>query len=383
MLKFIPKEKIKNKICVVVGTRPGIIKMSPIIRELHLKKIPYFILHTGQHYSPNMSQNFFEDLELPQPKYYLETVKNFTTHASQTAEMMRGCEEIFLKEKPKIVVVGGDANTNLSGAIAARKLGLIVAHVEAGLRSYDWRMPEEHNRVMIDHISEILFPPSEKAKDNLLKENVRGKIFVVGNTIVDATFQNLEIAKKKAKIINKLGLKQNNYFVLTLHREENVDDRFTLVNILEGIKQTAEKFKMPIIFPIHPRTKKRIKEFSLQKKLDSIADFKVIEPVGYLDFLSLLSNARLVLTDSGGVQEESCILKVPCVTLRENTERPETIKVGSNIIAGTNSEQILKSVEKMLFVNRDWINPFGDGTAGKKITNILIKAFNDKLGIPS
>ena len=163
MLKFIPKEKIQNKICVIVGTRPGIIKTSPIIRELQIQNIPYFILHTGQHYSPNMNQDFFEDLELPQPKYYLEMVKNFKTHASQTAEMMKGCEEVFIREKPKIVVVGGDANTNLSGALAARKLGLIVAHVEAGLRSYDWRMPEEHNRVII-----CLLYTSPSPRDGLL-----------------------------------------------------------------------------------------------------------------------------------------------------------------------------------------------------------------------
>lgn len=370
-IKFLKKEELTDFIGVVVGTRPGIIKFSPVIRALEKQKCNYFIAHTGQHYSYNMDKAFFEHLELPEPKYKIDVTKRAKLHGAQTAEMLKGLEQIFLEEKPRVVIVGGDANTNLAGALAARKLGIEVSHMEAGLRSNDWRMPEEHNRVIIDHISEYLFAPTEEAKQNLIKDNVKGKIFVVGNTIVDAVCQNIEIAKRKSQILNKLKLKKDEYFVLTLHREENVDDKDTLINILEGIKQTAEQFKLPIIFPIHPRTQKRIKEFNLRGKLKSISYLKVIKPIGYLDFLLLLSNARLVLTDSGGIQEETCILKDPCVTLRENTERPETVKVGSNTVAGTKPEGIIASVEKMLAAKKNWENPFGNGKAGENIINIL------------
>jgi len=369
--KILKKEELTDSIAVVVGTRPGIIKFSPVIRVLEKQKCNYFIAHTGQHYSYNMDKAFFEDLELPEPKYRIDVTKRAKLHGAQTAEMLKGLEQVFLKEKPKVVIVGGDANTNLAGALAARKLGIEVSHMEAGLRSGDWRMPEEHNRVIIDHISEYLFAPTEEAKENLIRDNVKGKIFVVGNTIVDAVYQNIEIAKRKSQILNKLNLKKDEYFVLTLHREENVDDKETLANILEGIKQTAERFKLPIIFPVHPRTKKRIKEFGLGEKLKSIPYLKVIKPIGYLDFLLLLSNARLALTDSGGIQEETCILKIPCVTLRESTERPETVKVGSNIVAGTKPEGIVIATEKMILVERNWENPFGDGKAGEKIVEII------------
>jgi len=370
-IKFLKKEELTDSIAVVVGTRPGIIKFSPVIRALEKQKCNYFIAHTRQHYSYNMDKTFFEDLELPEPKYRIDVTKKAKLHGAQTAEMLKALEQAFLKEKPGVVIVGGDANTNLAGALAARKLGIEVAHMEAGLRSDDWRMPEEHNRVMIDHISEYLFAPTEEAKENLIRDNVKGKIFVVGNTIVDAVYQNIEMAKRKSQILNKLKLKKDEYFVLTLHREENVDDKETLVNILKGIKQTAEKFKMPIIFPIHPRTKKRIKEFDLREKLKSIPYLKVIKPIGYLDFLLLLSNARLVLTDSGGIQEETCILKVPCVTLRESTERSETVKAGSNTVAGTKPEGIVTGVERMLSIEKNWENPFGDGKAGERIVKII------------
>ncbi len=369
-LKVLRPEELEDKICVVVGTRPGIIKMSPIIRELERRDLEYFVVHTGQHYSYEMDRKFFEDLNLPEPKYKLDTVKKYHTHGAQTAEMIKGVEDALLKEKPRLTLVGGDANTNLAGALAARKLHIMVGHVEAGLRSGDWRMPEEHNRVIIDHISELLFAPTERERENLIKDNVKGKIFVVGNTIVDAVYQNLEIAKKKSDILERLELNSEEYFVLTVHREENVDYKENLESIFEGISRVAEDNL--IVFPIHPRTKKRLIEFGLMDQVSGIKNLLIIDPIGYLDFLQLLSNARLALTDSGGIQEECCILKIPCVTLRENTERPETVEVGANYVAGIRAEGIVKAVDVMLSRERNWINPFGDGTTGRKIVDICL-----------
>lgn len=373
--KVLMEKVLEDKICVVVGTRPGIIKFSPIIRELQKREKIFFILHTGQHYSYEMDSIFFSELELPEPTYKLLDVKNKKFHGTQTAEMLVGSEKVFLKERPKLVLVGGDANTNLAGALAARKLHIYVGHIEAGLRSNDWRMPEEHNRVMIDHISDILFAPTIKAKKNLIIDNVKGKIFITGNTIVDAVKQNLTIARKKSKIMNILNIKKEKYMLLTLHREENVDFKENLKSILKGIKLVAESLKYEIIFPVHPRTLKTIKYFKLNSLIIQTKNLRVINPLGYLDFLMLLKNSKLVLTDSGGIQEESCIMKVPCVTLRESTERPETLEVGSNYVAGTKPNTILKAVESMLNVEKTWRNPFGENPA-KQIVNIIERELN-------
>lgn len=372
-LKILREEDLESKICVVVGTRPEIVMLSPIIRELERRKVDFLIIHTGQHYSYNMDKKFFLDLKLKEPEYKLDTVKYCKFHGELTAEMLKGCERVMLKEKPKIVLVLGDTNTTLAGALAARKLHIRVGHVEAGERSGDWRMPEEHNRVIIDHISEYLFTTNEKGKENLIRDNVKGKIFVTGNPIVDAVYQNLEIAKKESDITEKLNLNPEEYFLMTLHREENVDFEENLINILKGIKIVCEKFKKRVIFPIHPRTKKRIKEFGLEETVQNIDGLEIIDAVGYLDFLKLLVNARLVLTDSGGVQQESCILNVPCVTLRDSTEWTETIELGANILAGTDPKKIVKSVGKMLNSERMWKNPFGDGKAAKRICDIVLK----------
>lgn len=371
MKKVLSKDELSEEIAVIVGTRPGIIKMSPIIRALEKTNTDYFIAHTGQHYSYNMDKKFFEDLELPEPQYNNEVVRKATFHGAQTAEMIKELERAFFESKPKIVIVGGDANTNLAGALAARKLGISVAHVEAGLRSNDWRMPEEHNRVMIDHVSEFLFPPTEAAKQNLIKDNVYGKIWIVGNTIVGAINQNLTLAKEKSNILKDLALNSKDYFLATVHREESVDYKRTLYSILSGLDLVSKELDTELIFPIHPRTKQKIAEFNLDNKVKDLDGIKFIEPLGYLDFLLLLSKARMIFTDSGGIQEEACILKIPCVTLRENTERPETVKVGSNMIAGTQPDSIVKCAIHMLSKKNEWENPFGDGHAGKKIVNIL------------
>jgi UDP-N-acetylglucosamine 2-epimerase (non-hydrolysing) len=363
------------RIAVLVGTRPGIVKFSPVIRELASRHADFFIIHAGQHYSDNMDGNFFEDLELPKPAYHNPRVKAFYSHSGQTAEMMKGVEEALLVERPALVIVGGDANTNLAGALATRKLIYIkLAHMEAGLRSNDWLMPEEHNRVMIDHISDILFPPTEQAKKNLIEENCKGIIHLVGNSIVDSVLQNIDLARGESKILEKHGLPHGKYFLLTTHREENVDNLQRLTNIVATIEAITDKYGTLIVFPVHPRTRKRLADLGLEASLTSISGLICIPPVGYLDFLSLLANCRLVLTDSGGIQEESCILGVPCVTLRDNTERPETLAVGCNIIAGTDPSRVLSAVDKMLLLaSHDWANPFGDGKSSVRIVDVLMK----------
>jgi UDP-N-acetylglucosamine 2-epimerase (non-hydrolysing) len=351
---------MKYHIAIILGTRPEIIKMSPIIRALD-KPSNYFILHTGQHYSFNMDRAFFEQLELPLPKYNLNVGSG--THAEETGKMLMGIEKILAEEKPDLVLVEGDTNTVLAGALAAVKMGIRVGHVEAGLRSYDRSMPEEINRVLTDHLSDLLFAPTGGAKENLSKEGLdQNKIHVTGNTIVDAVYQNLKLAEHLG-----LGFELGGYLLLTLHRQENVDNPQKLRRIMKGLEAVSQHFEKPIIYPIHPRTKKRLREFKIKVPLG----IKIIEPLDYLSFLKLESGASLILTDSGGVQEEACILKVPCVTLRDNTERPETLEVGANSIAGIEPDLILKKAFQMLKSRREWENPFGDGHASERILNII------------
>jgi UDP-N-acetylglucosamine 2-epimerase (non-hydrolysing) len=354
------------KFCIVVGTRPEIIKMSPIIRLCQKNQLNYFILHSGQHYSYDMDKVFFENLELPDANYNLDVGSG--SHGVQTAEILHKTEEILLKEKPDIILVEGDTNTVFASALAASKLGMKVGHVEAGLRSYDRTMPEEINRVLTDHISDLLFCPTEKAKKTAFKEGIKeNKIYVTGNTIVDAVEQNKEIAFKKSIILEKLSLKKQNYFLVTAHRQENVDKKEKLINIIKALDKINKKYSLPVIYPIHPRTKNKLKLFNI--KIPENISF--VSPLNFLDFLQLEANAKLILTDSGGVQEESCILKNPCVTLRENTERPETLTVGSNMLAGTNPDKILNTVKIMLDRKRDWKNPFGSGNAAEQIMQII------------
>jgi UDP-N-acetylglucosamine 2-epimerase (non-hydrolysing) len=351
------------KIAVVLGTRPEIIKMSPIIRECGKKGLDYFVLHTGQHYSYEMDRVFFEELELPQPKYNLDVGSG--SHAEQTGKIMIGVEDILINENPNVVLVQGDTNTVMGGALAASKLHIKVGHVEAGLRSFDRNMPEEINRVVADHISDYLFAPTETAENNLLEEGLsRDKIFVTGNTIVDSVYQNRKISERKVNVLKSLGLKSKGYFLVTAHRAENVDNSERLGEILKSLAIIGDEFSMPVLFPAHPRTRKMILEFGF--KLDGVI---VIDPIGFLEFLQLEANARLALTDSGGVQEETCILGVPCVTIRDNTERPETIEVGSNILVGAKSDCIIEGVRSMLDRGNGWKNPFGDGHAGRWIVN--------------
>jgi len=356
----------KMKISIIVGTRPEIIKMSPIIRICEKKSLNYFILHTGQHYSYEMDKIFFEEIKLPQPKYNLNVGSG--NHGKQTGQILTKVEEILITEKPDIVLVEGDTNSVLAGALAASKLHIKVGHIEAGLRSYDKGMPEELNRVITDHISDLLFAPTKLERKILYGEGIKKGVYITGNTIVDAVNENLKIAKQKIDILKNFDLKKRSYILLTIHRQENVDDLQKLKGILDGLALLHKNLGIPIIFPIHPRTKKKIESFNL--KIPN--GVSIIDPVGFLNFIWLEKNAKLILTDSGGVQEEACILKVPCVTLRENTERPQTIHVGANMLAGTNPKKILLASKKMLEKKNIWSNPFGDGKAGKRIIDIVL-----------
>jgi UDP-N-acetylglucosamine 2-epimerase (non-hydrolysing) len=348
-------------IAIVLGTRPEIIKMSPIIRECEARNLDYFILHTGQHYSYDMDAVFFENLRLPDPKYRLDVGSG--PHGQQTGKMLAGIEDVLLKESPDYVVVLGDPNTPLAGALAAAKLHIPVCHVEAGRRSYNRRMPEEINRIVIDHISDCLCAPTELAKENLLKEGIDAeKIVVTGDPIVDAVSENLIIARERSTILQDLGLAPRGYILVTVHRAENTDLKERLQGILNALEVLSDSLSLPVVFPIHPRTEGKIREFGLL--MNGILQ---TGPLGYLDFLHLEANARLILTDSGCIQEESCILGVPCVTLRDDTERPETLTVGSNVLAGGDPDHILPAAFRMLSLERKWQNPFGDGSAGKHI----------------
>ncbi len=347
------------KIAIVLGTRPEIIKMSPIIRECQKRDIDFYILHTGQHYSFEMDRVFFEDLKLPVPKYNLDVGSG--PHGDQTGKMLSGIEKILMEETPDIVLVQGDTNTVLAGALAASKLHIKVGHVEAGLRSFNRSMPEETNRVVADHISDYLFAPTENSKKYLLNEGIpEEKIFITGNTVVDAVYQNLEIARSRGDVLAKYGLTKENYFLATVHRAENTDNPERLKNILGAFEQINLDLGLPIIFPAHPRTVKMIREFGLGVP----EGVKVVQPLGYLDFLQLEGSAKLILTDSGGLQEEACILDVPCVTLRDNTERPETVDVGANIVAGADG-MVPEIVRKMLETENEWENPYGKGNASE------------------
>lgn len=346
---------------VVAGTRPEIIKLSPVIRVFQARGIEFIFLATGQHYDLKLFGNFLSALELPQPHYNLEVGSG--TQAYQTSRVLEKLEDVILGEGPGFVLAQGDTNAVLSAALASTKLHTPFVHLEAGLRSFDFTMPEEVNRVLADRLGSVLFAPTERSGLNLLREGIhRDRVFVTGNTIVDATRQNLRLAEEKADI----GLPES-YCLLTLHRAENVDSRKRLGNILEVLGNVEEE----IIFAAHPRTVKRMEEFGLAMP----GNVKTVEPLGYMDFLYALNHSRAVFTDSGGVQEEALVLGVPCVTLRTSTERPETIQAQGNILAGVSKTGIEASVNRALSGGvgfRDG-NLLGDGRAGVRVAETLEK----------
>ena len=352
-------------VAVVLGTRPEIIKFSPVVRELARAGLDFYVLHTGQHYSYNMDRVFFEQLELPEARYNLDVGSG--SHAEQTAKMLVGVEKVLVSDRPSVVLVEGDTNTVLAGALAAVKLGVSVGHVEAGLRSYDREMPEEINRIVADHVADLLFAPTVGSRDTLLGEGVdEEKVYVTGNTVVDAVQQNLALAQRCMDVFAGLGVSEGGYFLATVHRQENVDNPRRFRGIMRGLALAGAELGYPVVYPVHPRARRQLEAFGIAA--DGV---RLVEPLDYLRFLLLESRARLVLTDSGGVQEETCVLGVPCVTLRYNTERPETLEVGSNVLAGTEPGEVVKKARYMLDRQSGWVNPFGDGHAAERIVSVL------------
>jgi UDP-N-acetylglucosamine 2-epimerase (non-hydrolysing) len=361
------------KVINVVGARPNFMKIAPIVKAMERRATEFapLVVHTGQHYDPGMSDAFFRDLDLPKPDRYLGVGSG--SHAAQTAAVMERFEPVVLEEKPDWVLVVGDVNSTLACALVCVKLGIKVAHVEAGLRSRDRTMPEEINRLLTDQIADVLFTTSSDADENLRAEGIPAeRIHLVGNVMIDSLFLHLEQAKAST-IRDELGVASSDYAVLTLHRPSNVDDRETFAGIIEALGQIGRR--LPIIFAVHPRTRKAIADLGLEELVNGSHGLRLIDPLGYLDFMWLYSGARLVLTDSGGIQEETTALGIPCLTLRENTERPITVEMGTNVVVGTDQSKITAAAFSALDRGRDVsprrIPPLWDGRAAERIADIL------------
>jgi UDP-N-acetylglucosamine 2-epimerase (non-hydrolysing) len=408
------------KILTVVGARPNFMKAAPIIAAINARNerlvagyagrpdaqvetIRHILVHTGQHYDELMSGSFFNDLNLPKPDIHLGVGSG--SHATQTAEIMKKFEEVLLGEKPDIVVVVGDVNSTLACALVTSKISFdsdasrpVIAHVEAGLRSFDWSMPEEVNRILTDHLSDLLFVTEESGLQNLRNEGVSAdRIHFVGNTMIDSLLRFKEKAEAST-ILEKLGFlgqgrkngeasSSTRYALLTLHRASNVDNRDVFLNIMAGLEELATD--CPVVFPVHPRTRRRITEFGFEFNLgkgtgkhkanEQGPGMIVTEPLGYLDFLCLMKHASLVVTDSGGIQEETTILGIPCVTVRENTERPVTVECGTNTIAGTKTDAIKNAIRRQLGGNRgNGVPKNWDGRAGERIIDVLARRHCEK-----
>lgn len=357
------------KLAIVLGTRPEILKLTPVIRACQRRDVPFSLIHTGQHYSDEMDAVFFDVLGLPAPTHNLDVGSG--SHAQQTARMLLELEPLLLDGEFDVVVVQGDTNTVLAGALAASKLDVELAHVEAGLRSFDRQMPEEVNRRLTDHVSDYLFAPTAASKQNLRDEGLPDeRIYVTGNTIVDTVLQNRRLAADRSTVLDDLDVRDREFVLLTAHRAENVDDPERFAGILEGVARFAAERNAVAVYPIHPRARKQLAAFDI-----AVPDeIRLIDPLGYLDFLALEDAASLVFTDSGGVQEEACILGTPCVTVRDTTERPETVENGANVLAGVDPDDIVAAARRMVRAVPDWEMPFGDGTAGEQIVSILVGA---------
>ncbi len=359
------------KIIDIVGARPQFIKLAPVLKEIMKRDdIKEVLIHTGQHYDYEMSDLFFDELDLKRPDYHLGVGSG--THGYQTAEMIKKIEDVLIKEEPDIVMVYGDTNSTLAGALASAKLHIKVAHVEAGLRSFNKRMPEEINRILTDHISDFLFCPTKQAVKNLKREGIEKGVYLTGDVMYDAIMIYIKIAEKNSYILDKLSRKPKSYIVATIHRAENTDNRKRLFNILKGLDIVSQKI-CPVILPLHPRSMKKIKEYGVETKY-----IKIVKPVSYLDMLILEKNAKVVITDSGGIQKEAFFFKVPCITLRDETEWVETVRSGWNKLVKAEIKDIFYSIlyvkngNKYIYLN----NP--DNLASKNILNLIANERNSK-----
>ncbi len=362
------------KIINVVGARPNFMKIAPIQREMaKYDNIQPVLVHTGQHYDERMSKLFFDDLQLPKPDIYLDVRSG--SHAVQTAKVMMAFEEVLKQEKPDLVIVVGDVNSTAACSMVAAKMETKIAHVEAGLRSFDRTMPEEINRLVTDVLSDFLFVTEKSGLENLKREGIDdSKVHFVGHVMIDSLIY-FEPMAEKSTVLQDLQLEPQNYGLITLHRPSNVDHKENFLKLLNAFEHIEKQ--IPLIFPIHPRSQKMIDQFGLRDKVEKMKNLRLLEPLGYLDFMKLLHNAKLVLTDSGGIQEETTYLGIPCITMRENTERPITVEIGSNVLVGTDTERIIEEAQKVLDGNakKGQIPELWDGKAAERIVRIL----NEKL----
>lgn len=379
------------RIAVIVGARPNFVKIAPIVFEIQKAKeegssLEYVLINTGQHYDRNMCDTFFEDLGIPHPHFNLEVGSG--SHAEQTALVMTRFEKVCLKDRFDLVLVVGDVNSTMACALVAAKLGIPVAHVEAGLRSFDRSMPEEINRIVTDSVSDYFFTTCKDGDSNLIAEGVPGdKIFFVGNVMVDSLFKS-RLKAGKRKILDQLEIPSGEkYALVTIHRPSNCDDEETFKKIAKALDHISKKIR--VIFPVHPRTLKNITSFGLgdmfvvkeESEERARGRISLIEPVGYLDFMNLMMNAKVVLTDSGGIQEETTALGVPCVTIRKNTERPVTVTHGTNILAGTETEGIIRAFDNAFYsAGKKNVPELWDGYAARRIVDVIKRLFSDKTG---
>jgi UDP-N-acetylglucosamine 2-epimerase (non-hydrolysing) len=370
-----------KKVLHIVGARPNFMKVAPIYKALEKQGLlSQILVHTGQHYDVKMSDVFFTDLGLPAPHIHLNIGSG--SHAEQTARVMMALEKVCLEERPDLVSVVGDVNSTVAAALVTSKLHIPLAHVEAGLRSGDRRMPEEINRLVVDRIADLLLTPSPDGDENLLKEGVEpSRIHFVGNVMIDSLLQSREAALKLTTL-SQLGLQPGQYGVCTLHRASNVDDVKVLSGLLSALAHVSHR--LPIVFPVHPRTRKMMQEGGLSALLEAAPGLKLVEPLGYLDFLCLTSQARLILTDSGGLQEESTALGVPCLTLRENTERPITVEVGTNLVVGTDPERVRTEALRILdgAGKKGRIPEKWDGRSAERIADIYARFLGVSAPVP-
>tara|TARA_B110000858_G_scaffold190509_1_gene238559 strand:- start:962 stop:2056 length:1095 start_codon:yes stop_codon:yes gene_type:complete len=363
------------KMMTVVGARPQFIKaatISRVIKENYQSEIEEIIVHTGQHYDENMSKVFFDQLDIPKPEYNLKVVSG--NHGAMTGRMLERIEAVITKEKPNYLLVYGDTNSTLAGALAASKLHIPIAHVEAGLRSYNMKMPEEVNRILTDRISNLLFCPTETAVKNLNKEGVFEGVYNSGDVMYDAAVFYGKQVDKKSNIIQKLNLKRKEYLLLTCHRAENTDDSSRLESILKAIHEISNK--IVVVLPLHPRTKKLVQKYGLTHLTNNLI---VVEPLDYIDMISLEKSAKLILTDSGGVQKESFFYNVPCITMRDETEWVETVEMGWNKVVGANKKAIVDAYESFIdsAPKNENKKPYGLGDASERIVAQILKKFKD------